>query len=100
MHPIFVRNFVRATGRLPLLYLNIKNIRVLLTEAFSDEELRQLCYDETPFKPVYEQLTQAMSKDTLIHHLIEYAERRDLMESLLAAVKERNPAKYNQYHPY
>jgi len=79
---------------------NLKNIRVLLTEAFSDEELRQLCYDETPFKPVYEQLTQAMSKDTLIHHLIEYAERRDLVEALLAAVQERNPAKYNKYHPY
>jgi formylglycine-generating enzyme required for sulfatase activity len=76
------------------------NIRTLLVEGFTDHELRRLCYDEPDFRPVYEQLTQGMGKDSLIDKLVEYAERRELIEILLAKAKERNPTKYERHQPY
>lgn len=79
---------------------NVKNIRTLLIEGFTDLELRRLCYDESDFRPAYEQLAQGMGKDIIIDKLIEYAERKELMKTLLAMVKEHNPAKYEKYQPY
>jgi hypothetical protein len=78
----------------------LKKIRTLLTDGFNDEELRRLCYDEPDFRPVYEQLAQGMGKDRIIDKLIEYAEQRELIETLLALAKERNPIKYEKYRPY
>lgn len=79
---------------------NLKNIRTLLTDGFTDEELRRLCFDELYFRPVYEQLAQGIGKDSLIDKLIEYAERKELIGTLLAVAKERNPSKYKRHQPY
>jgi hypothetical protein len=79
---------------------NFKNIRTLFIEGFNDDELRRLCYDEPNFRPVYEQLTVGMGKANVIDKLIEYAERKELIEMLLALAKEHNPAKYEKYQPY
>lgn len=79
---------------------NLKNIRTLLIEGFTDEDLRRLCFDEANFRSVYEQLTQGMGKDSLIDKLVEYAERKELIETLLALVKEHNPTKYKRHQPY
>ncbi|MCB0163183.1 MAG: SUMF1/EgtB/PvdO family nonheme iron enzyme [Anaerolineae bacterium] len=79
---------------------NLKNIRTLLNEGFTDSELRRLCYDEPDFRPVYDQLSQEMGKDLIIDKLIEYAERRELIDRLLALTKIRNPRKYKKYQPY
>ena len=69
---------------------NLRNIRKLLTTAFTDQELSQLCYEIPEFRPVYEQFTAGMSKDQMIQRLIEYCERKVLMGQLLAIVKEEN----------
>lgn len=69
-------------------------------EGFTDEALRRLCYDNREFRPVYEQLAQEMSKDRIIDKLIEHAERKDLMETLLAVAKELNSARYEKHQPY
>lgn len=79
---------------------HLKNIRALLTEGFTDDEIRRLCYDTREFRPVYEQLGQAMGKDSVIDRLIEYTERQELLEILLARVKELNPAKFEKHQPY
>ena len=76
---------------------HLRNIRKLLTTAFTDDELRQLCYDEPPFRPVYEQFSAGMSKDQIIQRLIEYCERKGLMTNLLEIVEEEVPAIYNDF---
>lgn len=79
---------------------NFKNIRVLLTEGFSDEELRHLCFDVPAFRPVHSQLAKGSGKSEIIQRLLEYVEQKDLIEILLDQAKERNPAKYQTYQPY
>jgi replicative DNA helicase len=75
----------------------LRNIRKLLTTAFTDEELRRLCYDESQFRPVYEQFSAGMSKDQIVHRLLEYCERKGLLGDLLEIVQEENPAAYNKF---
>ena len=79
---------------------SLRNIRALLTEGFTDADLRRLCYDEPAFRPVYEQLAQDMGKDRIIDKLIEYAEQQKLIEILLAIAQKDNPAQYEDHQPY
>jgi replicative DNA helicase len=76
---------------------HLRNIRKLLTTAFTDEELRQLCYDEPQLRPVYEQFSMGMSKDQIVQRLIEYCERKGLLGKLLAVVEEETPVKYQEF---
>ena len=73
---------------------NLRTIRKLLTAAFSDEALRQLCFDVPEFKPVYEQFSTGMSKDQVIQRLIEYCERKVLTGRLLEIIEEEAPEQY------
>jgi len=75
----------------------LRNIRKLLTTAFSDEELRQLCYDESQFRPVYEQFSTGMGKNQMVQRLLEYCERKGLLGDLLAIVEEEVPSAYNDF---
>lgn len=77
---------------------SIRNIRKLLIAAFSEQELRQICYDEPQFRPVYEEkLSQNMGKESLVQEIIEYSERRNLLGNLLEIVEEEAPAKYQEF---
>lgn len=79
---------------------NLRNIRALLNEGFTDAELRHLCYDEPVFRPVYDQLAQETGKARIVDHLLEYAGRKLLLDHLLALVKELNPDQYEKHRPY
>jgi hypothetical protein len=79
---------------------NLGNIRDLLIEGFTDQELRWLCYDEPDFRPVHDELSPNIGTGEIVSRLIEYAERRLLMERLLALAKELNPARYDRHQPY
>jgi hypothetical protein len=79
---------------------NLKNIRALLTEGFTDRELRRLCYDVSEFKPVYDQLAEFTGKVEIIDRLVEYAEQKLQLETLLAHAQERNPGRYERHKPY
>jgi len=81
-------------------HYHLQNIRTLLNEGFSAEELRRLCYEEFSFRPVYDQLTEDSGKAKIIDRLIEYAGQKLLFESLLTLAKERNPARYETHQPY
>ncbi|MCL4301655.1 MAG: serine/threonine protein kinase [Anaerolineae bacterium] len=79
---------------------SLKNIRALLTEGFTDEELRQLCFDEPAFRPVYNQLAESSGKSKIVQQLLEYTEQKELIKTLLDLVKASNPKKYEKYEPY
>ncbi|GIK39293.1 MAG: hypothetical protein BroJett011_31260 [Chloroflexota bacterium] len=75
-------------------------IRILLTEGFSDEELRALAFDVPGFKPVYHQLAHNSGKAEIISRLLEHAERTRQLEQLLELAKSSNPAQYARNEPY
>ena len=79
---------------------DLGNIRALLTEGFTDEELRSFCFDVPEFKPVYEQFTQGTSKGQIVQLIMEHAERKSLMKILLDWTAKKNPAKYKEYQPH
>jgi hypothetical protein len=78
----------------------LKNIRTLLTKGFTDEELRQLCFDHPDFRPFYLHLPQPASRAELARLIVDYARRNSLSEALLAWAKEQNPARYEAHQPY
>lgn len=77
---------------------DLPHIRALLTEGFSLDELRALCYDH--FRAVYYQITDATGKPELVTRLLEHAEATLQMDTLLALAKEANPDRYNLHRPY
>jgi hypothetical protein len=79
---------------------NIAKIRRLFTEGFTAEELEYFCRDMPDFKPVYYQLPQRASNVEIIVRLIDYAERKWLVEVLLDWAKEHNSIEYEKYQPY
>lgn len=81
-------------------HYDLKNIRVLLTEGFTDEDLRRLCYDISDFRPVYDQLARNSGKVEIVGRLLEHADRTLQIGTLLALAKEHNPARYEKHQPY
>jgi len=79
---------------------NFKNIRALLTEGFSEEDLRRFCYDEPGFKPIHHQIAQSAGKAQIIDQLFEYAEKTLQIDLLLAWAESQNPARYVQHQSY
>lgn len=79
---------------------SIKNIRALLIEGFSEADLRRFCFDESAFRPVYNELAGAAGKAGIVDKLLEYAEQRDLLDSLLNWAKAENPSRYAKHQPY
>jgi len=79
---------------------HLSNIRTLLNLGFSDDELRRLCFDLTYFRSLSNELAPTLTKAQITDRLIEYAERKLLMDVLLSHVKQQNPARYEQHKPY
>lgn len=79
---------------------DLEKVKDLLTEVFTDEELRRFCYDTPNFIPVYNQLGQDTTKSQIIDRLIKHADRKLLLETLLDLIKERNLIIYEKYQPY
>lgn len=74
---------------------NTEAIRGMLNAAFNDGELTTLCFDF--FRPVYEDFSGGMSKGDKIQRLLDYCNREDLLEKLVALVKEKRPAQYQKF---
>ena len=70
---------------------NPENIARLLNTAFTDIELRCLCYDNRIFIPVYNQLSQGMIKSDLMKLLLEHTIRNNQVDSLLNIAKRNRP---------
>jgi hypothetical protein len=76
---------------------SLRAIRKLLTDTFSDEALRTLCYDMPQFRPVYEQFSAGMTKTQMIQLLLEFGERKGLLADLLVAARDESPEKYADF---
>jgi hypothetical protein len=74
---------------------NFETIRKLLTAAFSDPELTNLCFDH--FRDVYETFSSGMSKPQKIQSLLEYCQRSLEVKHLLDLVQIQNPNQYARY---
>lgn len=81
-------------------HYNLHKIRALLTEGFSGDELRRFVYDEIAFRPVYYEISEETGKADLIDELIEYADQKVLLDTVLHWAKETNEAQYNKHKPY
>lgn len=80
---------------------NLAQIKTLLTRGFTKDELRDLCFYEAPFRPVYDDLPEnGVSKAEMIRRIIDHAERKGLFEVLLNWTATTNPAAYQKYLPY
>jgi hypothetical protein len=79
---------------------HLSNIRRLLIEGFSDNDLRYLAFDNPNFRPVYDQISPSSGKSDIISRLLEYAERTMQIDILLEEAKRRNPARYAAHQPY
>jgi hypothetical protein len=77
---------------------NLKNVRALLTEKFTSEELRRLCYDRANFRPVYDQLTGNSGKAEIVDRLLEHADRTLQIETLLVLAEEYNSTRYEKHY--
>jgi hypothetical protein len=74
---------------------NLAAIRELLAAAFADEELRTFCFDH--YRAVYEQFAAGQGKGARVLALVEHADRRGLLNDLLARIKAANPYQYAQF---
>ena len=74
---------------------NSAALRELLLTALSDEQFTSLAYDY--FRSVYNDFTAGQSRSQRVQLLVEYCERRNAQELLLAQVQKINPARYTQY---
>jgi hypothetical protein len=76
---------------------NYAAIRQLLNDAFSDEELTTLCFDDFP--SVYDTFGAGMSKSQKIQNLVEHCKRNLDVERLLDIISARNPTQFARFEP-
>jgi hypothetical protein len=74
---------------------NTVAIRDLLNAAFNDEELTSFCFDY--FRSVYHDFALGMSKGQKEQRLLDYCERHEQVDDLLAAVRQANPKRYQRF---
>lgn len=74
---------------------NTAAIRKLLIAVFNDAEYAIFCYDN--FRPVYENFTDNMPFLWKVQLLIDYCERYERFDELLAQVQEINPVQYSRF---
>ncbi|MBI1879122.1 MAG: ATP-binding protein [Chloroflexi bacterium] len=70
-------------------------VRKLIKAAFDEEELTTLCYDY--FRSVFDKFSTGMTKSQKIQHLLDFANRYDQMEKLLALIEQLNPTQYAHF---
>jgi len=78
----------------------LDNIRRLLTEGFSEDELRRLSSDAPDFRGVYTSLAKSASLTEVVDHLLDFAGRQMKLEALLAWAEAHNPERYVHHQPY
>lgn len=68
-------------------------IRSFLQKRFDDGELKALLFDH--FRPVYDNLTQGMTKQQQVQMLLAYCARQERMPDLLAALQQKRPHQFD-----
>lgn len=76
------------------------NIHNLLNDVFNEQELRDFCFLKDEFRPVHDQLREEDRKAEILNRLLEFADKKNLIERVLTWAKAENLEKYQQYQPY
>lgn len=71
------------------------DIRKLLVEAFSDEEIETLCFDSFP--EAQNEFSVGMSKSDKVRRLLDYCQRHGLTLQLFLAIQTTRPNQYSKY---
>ena len=74
---------------------NTAAIRDMLSAAFGDGDLTNLCFDY--YRGVYESFSRGMTKGTKIQLLIEHCVRYNKLDDLVALVHSHNTAQYDHF---
>jgi predicted MPP superfamily phosphohydrolase len=69
----------------------------LLRAAFTAADLRQFCQDRPLFRPVLDYISVRASLNEIVETVIEYSQKRDLLEELLEGIRDANPRQYNRF---
>ena len=79
---------------------NLEKIDKLLMEGFSYEDLLRFCSYKSEFMELREQLHDNRDeKPTIVRRIIEFAERKMLIDILLEWIQEKNPRLYDGFFP-
>jgi hypothetical protein len=78
------------------LHYNLDSIQMLLTEAFTNKQLRRLCVDVPDFAVVREKLGSRTPKARIVQLLVEYAVQNSKVEALLSLAEKHAPAIYKK----
>lgn len=74
---------------------SVAQIRQLVEDALSDDDLNNLCQDEFP--KVFKQFTTGQTKSQRIRLLVEYVERQREIPKLLNTIEEINPNVHTEF---
>ncbi|MBI1879042.1 MAG: hypothetical protein HYR94_12630, partial [Chloroflexi bacterium] len=74
--------------------VEVENIRTLLSQGFTDKQLRWLCSHVSDFRPVHDKLAHNIGKDAIIDQILAYAVQTGKTETLLKWVRKYNPTRY------
>lgn len=75
--------------------INYKELRLLITEAFSAEELATFCFDN--YEIVYKELSSAQSFGQQVRMLIDFVRTRGQTDDLVNRIADERPVMYQQY---
>jgi formylglycine-generating enzyme required for sulfatase activity len=80
---------------------NLRAIRDCLVHAFNDEELKELFYfsENSALRNVGNQFLYGESLTAWVQKAVSYCERYDLLDELLAEIKDANPRAYARFEP-
>jgi hypothetical protein len=79
---------------------DLAKVDALLTEIFSEDELRDYCLHEPAFRPIYDTLKETDRKPEIIRRMLDHASKKGLLGDLLAWAKEANAERYAAGEPY
>ena len=81
-------------------HYHLKNIRALLIEGFTRQELDQLYHQIPDFSVLYSHLPPEADKTTLVDGLLNQAQQIARLDAVLEWAKRHNPARYAIHAPY
>lgn len=79
--------------------VDIAQIRILLTKAFTAHDLHRFCLDRPMFRPIVDRFGPGQGLDDMVDEVIDYCRVHMLWYELLAGVKQANPRQYARYYP-